>query len=121
MDRALQDRLDALLHRPELPAAVDEDHLLRGGEDLERDLEGAVASADDDHAFAFELVAVPDAVLDALPLEFGLAGDVEPLRFEQPHAHREQAGPRLVRVAIAGSDLVTCGDPFVIQDLLGPK
>src|SRR5437763_820262 len=33
MDRALQDRLDALLHRPELPAAVDEDHLLRAAAD----------------------------------------------------------------------------------------
>src|SRR5947209_17665060 len=64
-DRALQDRLHVLLHGPELPAAVHEDHLLRGREDLEGDLEGAVPTADDDHPFVLELMAVPDAVLDA--------------------------------------------------------
>src|SRR5207249_12223371 len=42
LDRAFQGRLHVLLHGPELPAAVDQNHLLRGREDLEGDLEGAV-------------------------------------------------------------------------------
>src|SRR5207247_1581071 len=57
-DWALQDRLHVLLHGPELPAAVHEDHLLRGREDLEGDLEGAVPAADAAHPFVLELMAL---------------------------------------------------------------
>src|SRR5438067_1464024 len=51
--------------------------------------------------------------------ELGLAGDVEPLRFEKSHAHRQQDGPGLVRVALAGSDPEAGGYPLEVHDLLG--
>src|SRR5438093_3047692 len=78
---------------------MDEADFLCGRDDLERDLEGAVASADDDHPFAFELPTVPHAVLDAVRLELRFPGHPEVLRLEQPHPHREDDRSRLIRVS----------------------
>src|SRR2546421_12908440 len=112
VERALEDRLHILLHGGELPAAVREDHLLRGRENLEGDLEGAVPAADDDHPFVLELMAVPGPVLDALAFQFRLARHVEPLRLEQAHPHREKGRPRLEGVPFAGGGAEAPWRPF---------
>src|SRR2546427_6344009 len=120
LDRALHHGLDVLLHRPELLAAMDEDHLLRGRDDLERDLEGAVATADDDHPFPLELATVPYAVLDAFRLELRLARHAEAFRLEQPHPHREDDRPAFVDVALAGRELEAGRLALDVHDFLGP-
>src|SRR5207244_8683150 len=97
------------------------DLLLRGREDLEGDLEGAVPTADDDHPFVLELMAVPDAVLDAPAFQFRVAGHVEALRLEQAHPHREQDRPRLEGVPFAGADAEARRLTFDVDDLLGPQ
>src|SRR5207247_1011591 len=96
-------------------------HLLRGREDLEGDLEGAVPAADGDPPFVLELLALPDSVLDALAFQFRLAGHVEPLRLEQAHPHREQDRPRLEGVPLAGADAEARRLTFDVDDLLGAQ
>src|SRR6266581_1757195 len=120
LDRAIHDGLDVLLHRPELFAAVDEDHFLRGRDDLQRDLEGAIAAADDDHPFPFELATVPDAVLDAFRLELRLAWDLQAFRLEQSHPHREDDRPAFVHVPLAGRELEAGRLSLDVHDFLGP-
>src|SRR5437879_2077790 len=118
--RALHHGFDVLLQRPELFAAVDEDHFLRGRDDFERDLEGAVSAADDDHPFPLELAAVPHAVLDAFRLEFRLARHVQAFRLEQPHPHREDDRSAFVDVALTGRELEAGCLSLDIHDFLGP-
>src|SRR2546425_1285455 len=120
LDRAFHHGFDVLLHRPELFAAVDEDHFLRGRDDFERDLEGAVSAADDDHPFPLELAAVPHAVLDAFRLEFRLARHVQAFRLEQPHPHREDDRSAFVDVALTGRELEAGCLSLDIHDFLGP-
>src|SRR5207245_7294272 len=119
-DRTVHDGLDVLLHRPELFASVDEDYFLRGRDDLERDLEGAVATADDDHPLALELATVPYAVLDAFRLEFRFARHIQAFRLEQSHPHREDDRPALVDVPLAGRELKTGRLSLDVHDFLGP-
>src|SRR5213594_5229995 len=97
---------------------MDEADFLCGRDDLERDLEGAVASADDDHPFAFELPTVPHAILDAVRLELRFPGHPEVLRLEQPHPRREDDRSRLVRVSFAGRELEARRLSLDVDDLL---
>src|SRR2546425_7701783 len=120
LDRAFHHGFDVLLHRPELFAAVDEDHFLRGRDDLECDLERAVAAADDDHAFPLELATVPHTVLDAFRLEFRLARHVQAFRLQESHPHREDDGPAFVDVPLAGRELETGRLSLDVHDFLGP-
>src|SRR3989441_433751 len=120
LDRAIHDGLDVLLHRPELLAAVDEDHFLRGRDDLEGDLEGAVATADDDHTFSLELATVPYPVLDAFRLELRLARHVQTFRLEQAPPPPRGYAPALVHVPLAGRELEAGRLSLDVHDFLDP-
>src|SRR2546422_5490199 len=120
LDRAFHHGFDVLLHRPELFAAVDEDHFLRGRDDFERDFEGAVSAADDDHPFPLELAAVPHAGLDAFRLEFRLPPHVPAFLLETPPPPPLADPSALLDVALTGRELEAGCLSLDIHDFLGP-